>query len=643
MPSCARVVSRAVLLLFLVTAGSLSSACGGDDGDASGGNGGQAGTGGTATGGTGGTGGTAGAGTGGTGAAAGEGGSAGEAGGTGGTGGSAPLPPEILTLGDQTVAEDATLLVPLTVTSTGSAARVWVEGLPPGARFDEAARAITFTPDFIQGGDSWTVTVHASNEAGSASTSFEISAQDTITPPLPSIDATVSGSGYTKLAVTQTTDAYLDSAGHAGRTFSARVYVPEGASASNRVPVRVYLHGFGGSPYDGTSSGGQFRIYPHDPANTYWWGYGDGLPGGDSASAPNYTQRRVLHLLEWVLRTHPGADPDRVYVTGGSMGGAGAATLGLLYARHFAFVEATIGQMVPRNHRPARVTQLEGLWGSPEDNLLDGTFLEDGTSMGVWDRQDLCRALRDMPEARDQFVFTKHGKDDPTIHFGAVTHDSPLTQRSYYRTVQEEAIGHYAVWDEGGHGSEDPVMGASWWDDDFSLLFDSVSYLRRDRAFPAFTRASHDWDPGDGTGNGKQTWSDSSGYAGTVSTVGDTGWSGEIAGALNRFLRWDTNGVVDERDRFEMPLFVVDGEGSDAPQAGYPSRGDRFDGTLPVQVDVTLRRVRAFKCLAGEQVRWEFEGQSGTVEANADGSVTVPQVALDTQPRTLVLTREPGL
>ncbi|PKN31589.1 MAG: hypothetical protein CVU63_23135, partial [Deltaproteobacteria bacterium HGW-Deltaproteobacteria-20] len=388
-----------------------------------------------------------------------EAGSAGE--GTGGTGGSAPLPPEILALGDQTVAEDATLLVPLTVTSAGSATRVWVEGLPPGARFDETARTITFTPDFIQGGDSWTVTVHASNEAGAATASFEISAQDTITPPLPSIDATVSGSGYTKLAVTQTTDAYLDSAGHAGRTFSARVYVPEGASASNLMPVRVYLHGLGGSPYDGTSSGGQFRIYPHDPANTYWWGYGDGLPGGDSAGAPNYTQRRVLHLLEWVLRTHPGADPDRVYVTGGSMGGAGAATLGLLYARHFAFVEATIGQMVPRNHRPARVTQLEGLWGSPEDNLLDGTFLEDGTSMGVWDRQDLCRALRDMPEARDQFVFTKHGKDDPTIHFGAVTHDSPLTQRSYYRTVQEEAIGHYAVWDEGGHGSEDPVMGAS--------------------------------------------------------------------------------------------------------------------------------------------------------------------------------------
>lgn len=607
----------------------LLAACSGED-DAtpgSGAGGGQAGGGGSA--------GVAGS--------AGSAGNAGQAGaaGTAGAAGSGPVAPQVIVAGDTSVDEDTTVTIPVTVKPLDDPPRVWIDGLPPGARFDEPSRTVTFTPDFIQGGNTWTLTVTARNEAGSATASFDLTVNDTISPPLPSISGTEPGSGYTKLDVVQATDDYLDSPGHAGRTFSARVYVPEGASASEPMPVRVYLHGFGGSPYDGTTSGGQFRIYAHDSENTYWWGYGDALPEAEpsSGTVPNYTQRRVLHLLEWVLRNNPGADPERVYVVGGSMGGAGAATLGLIYARHFAFVESTIGQMVPRNHRPSRIQQLEGLWGSTQDNLLDGTALGDGGPLGVWDRQDLCRVLEEVPEARDQFVYTKHGKDDPTIHFGAVTHASPLTQRSFYDALQNEAIGHYVVWDEGGHGSEDPVMGDHWWDDGFSLLFDPVSYLRRDRPFPAFSAASHDWDPGDGTGNGLVPWSDESGFAASVGVPGDTGWTGDVAGARNRFLRWDTNGIVDDRDRFEIPLFVQDGSGEDPPQGGYPSRGDQFDRSLPVRVSVTPRRIRHFVCLPGETIAWSFAGQSGVVETNADGSVTVPEIELDTTPRTLVLTR----
>jgi len=356
-------------------------------------------------------------------------------------------------------------------------------------------------------------------------------------------------------------------------------------------------------------------------------------------TAPNYTQRRVLHLLDWVLRTFPGADPDRVYLSGVSMGGAGAATLGLLYARHFAFVEAALGQMIPRHHRPDRIAQLEGVWGRVSDNWADGTSLENGHGMGLWDRQDICRVLRDVPEARDQFLYTKHSKDDSTIHFGSVTHASPIVGRSYYDTVQHERIGHYAVWDEGGHGQPDPVLGPFWWDAGFNLVSDTVSYLRRDRPFPAFSQATHDWDPGDGTGNGRQEWSDDSGFAGLVAITGDTGWSGDVAGALNRFLRWDTSSIVDDWERFELSLFVVDGSGGEAPVDGYPSCGDRFDRTLPVWVDVTPRRVSRFRCVPGEPVGWEFDGRSGTVIANGDGSVTVPSIPMVVDRRTLILTR----
>ena len=35
----------------------------------------------------------------------------------------------------------------------------------------------------------------------------------------------------------------------------------------------------------------------------------------------------------------------------------------------------------------------------------------------------------------------------------------------------------------------------------------------------------------------------------------------QIAGALNRFLRWDASATVDTLDRFAVPLHVHDGDG----------------------------------------------------------------------------------
>ena len=132
----------------------------------------------------------------------------------------------------------------------------------------------------------------------------------------------------------------------------------------------------------------------------------------------------VQIALAWLLDRYPGADPERVYVTGSSMGGAGAALMGLLWARHFALAEASLAQTVARNHRPSRVAQLSTLWGSPQDNLRDELGLP------VWDRLDLVRALADSPEARDQFIFTRHAKDDPIINFGAAVRPSPLAKEA---------------------------------------------------------------------------------------------------------------------------------------------------------------------------------------------------------------------
>jgi len=508
----------------------------------------------------------------------------------------------------------------------GDPTRIFVSQLPPGARFDAESHTVSFEPDFIQGGKTYKVKVLVWDGQDIATSTMAISVNDSVSPPFPTIQETESFGDHTRIRLQQITDSFLEPANTSGREYDARIVIPDRATPDSPLPVRVYLHGFGGGPYNG-GQGDQFRIYPHDPDNTYWWGM------KDESSTPNFTQRRVLHLVEWVLKNYPGADPNRVYVTGPSMGGAGAAELGILNARHFALVEATIGQMIPRNHRPARIRQLSEHWGSPSENF------DSGNGTGVWDQQDITLAFERSEESRNQFIFTRHGKDDPTIHFGAVVHASPRTMQNYYQAIQFHKVGHVAVWDEGGHGPADPTMGSNWWTSGWNRMFDSKSFLRRNLAFPAFSNSDSDETPGDGSPNGLQTWDDTRGYAGTVSVAGDTGWNGDRVGVFNRYFRWDSTRIIDRWDRFEIPLKVNVSAAQAATEDGYPAIADEYKGTLPITSDVTIRRIQAFHCRVGEAITWSYGQASGIVRVNELRTITIPTLSFTTEYKTLKLTR----
>ncbi|MEO1339078.1 MAG: alpha/beta hydrolase-fold protein, partial [Myxococcota bacterium] len=349
-----------------------------------------------------------------------------------------------------------------------------------------------------------------------------------------------------------------------------------------------------------------------------------------SGTVPNYTQRRVLRLLEWVLDTFP-ADPNRVAIAGASMGGAGALALGLMYGRHFAVVESTIGQTISRNHRPSRIAQLSRLWGSPRANLPDGHSV---APLGVWDRLDMVRALAQSQEARNQFVFSHHGKDDPIIHFGAVVFPSPALGLSFYDALQVHRVGHYAVWDEGGHGTPDPILGPNWWDDGWRRLTDPTTFLRRNLAFAAFSNASSDDDAGQG--GDSRPFHPEQGYAGRWMVPGDTGWSGAAAGIHNRGLRWDSRTIVDRIDRFEASLFVAPERRGPKILGLSPTR-DTSPKAAPVVVDVTPRRTQHFRPRPHERIRWRFGDQDGYEYADEFGTVTVLRLSITPKPQRLIL------
>ena len=84
---------------------------------------------------------------------------------------------------------------------------------------------------------------------------------------------------------------------------------------------------------------------------------------------------------------------------------------------------------------------------------------------------------------------------------------------------------------------------------------------------------------------------------------------------------------------------MEDGDGEPPPDEGYPTTGDRPDGPLPIVVDVTLRRVQAFRLLPGEQVTWSMGAQSGAVDADERGVVTIEGVEIGAEPEVLSVWR----
>ena len=497
----------------------------------------------------------------------------------------------------------------------GAPPPLYLLDLPPGARWDAVAERLEWTPDFTQGGATYPVRFLSEEGGCRVEGTLDVQVTDDIQPPAPVVIAEEDLGDFTRLRVQQMTDAWLDSPLHAGQTFEAVIMVP---AAAEPLPVKVLLHNAGGAPSE-VGDPHAIQIAPHDPDDTAWWGYSatqadlGGHPGDAGDDVAPYTARRVLHLLDWALTEIPEADGARIYVTGQGIGGTGAALIAGAFPRHFAVVEADRPHPLPLSWPAARQVALAPKWGLPAERA-------------VWSALDLTRRFVDA--GSPLFWMLHHGKDDPEVRFSVVAGASPATGASLLDALQGSLTGHLAVWDEGGAvGSPDPVLGEGWWSDGWHPIFDEAASIRLDQAWPAFTDSAADEDPGEGDG-----------APGDPAVAGDTGFDGDLAGARGRALRWDAAALVDEADRFELPLYVADG-GAAPPVQGYPPLGDRLS-TVPTTATVTVRNIQRFFFGADDDVRWIFGEASGVVRG-ADGLLTLPGLTLTSDPQTLILERLP--
>jgi pimeloyl-ACP methyl ester carboxylesterase len=96
-------------------------------------------------------------------------------------------------------------------------------------------------------------------------------------------------------------------------------------------------------------------------------------------------------------------------------------------------------------------------------------------------------------------------------------------------------------------------------------------------------------------------------------------------GQVNAFFRWTA--VADTPAKVEVALFLVSPE----------TLKTRFAIPAEATASVSLRRLQNFRVKPGESVQWAFGGAGGSVRADAQGVVTVPNLRIAAQPVSLTL------
>lgn len=516
------------------------------------------------------------------------------------------------TLPDINVDEEQSIIVPINVRP---GARVFLEGYPPGSIFNEVKRELSLRPDFTQGGRDYVTRVMVIDGNERKESSFVIKVANNIAPPDPVVTR-IEPVWKAKIHhIELTSDDFLDPPKKAGTVYKLGVFVPDAASDSNKLHVRIQLHGSGGGANNTGSAGsgrGGFSFGPPDPTLSKHTGQHSDYPDAatDQSIYSPTAQRRILHILDWMTRTFPGVDRNRVKMVGASMGASGAVYFAAMYPYHIVSAGGGSGNTNQYNFNSYSRGIVTKYWGNEDGQV------KDDRGLSPWDRYDMTRALRDDPNTKNVFFHTKHGTQDKLATFGVATQPSPKTGISWYKALQDYGIGHRVFWDASGHGNRDPGVKPFW---EGSLSKKSTLYLNK--AFPAFSHSSID-------------------DVAPLYTPEDGLMDGDTRGGYNRHLAWVTAGIIDEHDRFEIPLFAVSRKLNDGEDPNETTIGEGYTGQLPITVDVTLRRIQRFHGLSGEIINWQFGQQGGKITVGNEGDIKIPQLNLESTQKRLILTRE---
>ena len=293
----------------------------------------------------------------------------------------------------------------------------------------------------------------------------------------------------------------------------------------------------------------------------------------------DYTQRRVLWSIEEVANSF-GVDRNRVYLTGGSMGGMGTVDLGLRHPELFAALEAHVPVINPPRSKFYAYQVLGQVWEDKNwPQLPDG----EGHTLG---------------ERLDDTAYVLTAKEDlPLFKFFNARHDTVIgwTQiPEFIHALNRARQPFVASWDNRIHTGDHPERPRTY--DTFDVF-----QIRRDECVPALSNASTAEDPGMGFPE-----------------------EGDPAGGINDDFRWAVE--KDAPDTLVLRLWRL-------PKVG------RFAGVDVATVDVTPRRRQAFRPQPGSTVAFRNEGvkasalvEERTLTVEPSGLFTAQQVHVSLEP-----------
>ncbi|MCS6991246.1 MAG: T9SS type A sorting domain-containing protein [Chitinophagales bacterium] len=354
-----------------------------------------------------------------------------------------------------------------------------------------------------------------------------------------------------------------------------------------------FFYGGGGNAYDnanGTNIANMWKIsmedvlpnFNWDPVsgeNTKWLGYNENLdiytlnqtsPPPTSGVDRMYTVWRVKWTYDWLLRTFPNdIDTTRIAAFGSSNGCTAALILAYLYPDKISAVDVTNAKINPEyltddnptckwNINGTSRNRAEIFLGTLQANLMSDVPRLVGTgNYPLYEFSNLNNLVADNKYSNIPPVFMTSGKADNVTCWEE--------KIQFYNTVNKNRVGGAYFWDERQHKGGVKYIK----DRPLELLL----RFRTDLPFPAFSRCSHNNNPGD-TDNPTAPFYD-----------------GDTIGAINGILDWDDSSIAETDSSWQTKIFTTQFE---------LNNGTWFPPQLPdyVTVDITPRRLKKFTNLA---------------------------------------------
>ncbi len=368
------------------------------------------------------------------------------------------------------------------------------------------------------------------------------------------------------------------------RPFDYRVGIPP--NPARPAPLGLHLHCWGGNLDGGyiwwyRAADGAMMVSSNQIPYDWWVAYHEKLGisrDWKEGVTRDYTARRLLAFIDWAAEKWE-IDRSRVFVAGASMGGSGAGMLAVRYPDRFACAYSSVGVHIAARSPQFR-SSYEAVCGPAALDIPHESGLK------TFEYLDNAFLLRKDPGRDVPLICFANGKNDGAIGWPQAA--------EFARALQETRQPHIFTWGQSGHGERVYVPTASGGGDGGPGLRGALD-PRIDRSLPAFTRCSLDDNPGNGDPS-----------------------DGDRKGQLNMYLRWDTGDIVDEQDRWEATVWLIDAAPRDACTA-----------------DVTPRRLRKLRPRPGDAFRWSAaslgdgrEIQSGAAEADPHGLLTLTGIRI---------------